>query len=555
MQSTMMNSPLTLNHLLERAGRYFPKVEVVSRLPDGSIHRSNYREFHRRAKALAEALTRAGLERGDRVATLMWNHYAHLEAFFGIPAAGGVVHTLNLRLAPDDIAYIANHAEDRFLIVDDALLPLMERFKDLVKFERIFVVPLAGGAPPGGYENYEDLLKSASGNFSYPELDENEPAEMCYTSGTTGRPRGVVYSHRSSVLHAYNVALSGAFSPRDVSLAVVPMFHANAWGFPHGQVLIGAKQVMPGPKLDAVSLLDLFEGEQVTIGAGVPTIWLAVLEALDREPKRWRLSPRLQLMVGGSAVPESMLRGFDRHGITIVHAWGMTETSPLATVARLKPHMDSIGEDNRYAERAKQGFPLPFVELRVRSEGVDVASDGKSIGEVQVRGPYVTAGYYKLPPDSEKFTADGWLRTGDVATLDAEGAIKITDRIKDLIKSGGEWISSVDLENALMGHPAVAEAAVIAVPDPKWDERPLAVVVLKQGGRATADELRDFLLERKFAKWWLPEEFAFVAEIPRTSTGKFLKSKLRDEFRDRATTHKPGPSAKTRKPDARAEKR
>ena len=356
MQSTMMNSPLTLTHLLERAGRYFPKVEVVSRLPDGSIHRSNYREFHRRAKALAEALTRAGLKRGDRVATLMWNHYAHLEAFFGIPAAGGVVHTLNLRLAPDDIAYIANHAEDRFLIVDDALLPLLERFKDLVKFERIFVVPLAGGAPAGGYENYEDLLKSASGNFSYPELDENEPAEMCYTSGTTGRPRGVVYSHRSSVLHAYNVALSGAFSPRDVSLAVVPMFHANAWGFPHGQVLIGAKQVMPGPKLDAVSLLDLFEGEQVTVGAGVPTIWLAVLEALDREPKRWRLSPRLQLMVGGSAVPESMLRGFDRHGITIVHAWGMTETSPLATVARLKPHMDSIGEDNATPNAPSRAF-------------------------------------------------------------------------------------------------------------------------------------------------------------------------------------------------------
>ncbi len=551
MQSTMMNSPLTLTHLLERAGRYFPKVEVVSRLPDGSIHRSNYGEFHRRAKALAEGLTRAGLKRGDRVATLMWNHYAHLEAFFGIPAAGGVVHTLNLRLAPDDIAYIANHAEDRFLIVDDALLPLLERFKELAKFERIFVVPLAKGARTpsyeNNYENYEDLLAGASGNFAFPELDENEAAEMCYTSGTTGRPRGVVYSHRSTVIHAYNAALAGAIgSARDVSLAAVPMFHANAWGFPHAQVLIGAKQVMPGPRLDAVNLLDLFEAEQVTIGAGVPTIWLAILEALDREPKRWRLSPRLQLMVGGSAVPESMLRGFDRHGITIVHAWGMTETSPLATVARLKPHMDAMPADERYAERGKQGFPLPFVELRVRSEGVDVAPDGKSIGEVQVRGPYVTADYYKLPPDSDKFTDDGWLRTGDVATLDAEGSIKITDRIKDLIKSGGEWISSVELENALMGHPAVAEAAVIAVPDPKWDERPLAVVVLKKGTRATADELRDLLLELKFAKWWLPDEFAFVAEIPRTSTGKFLKAKLRDEFRDRAAPRKAAAHAKKR---------
>jgi acyl-CoA synthetase (AMP-forming)/AMP-acid ligase II len=542
MRSTMMDYPLTLVHLLERAGRYFPKVEIVSRLPDHSIRRATYGDFHRRARALAEALTRAGLRRGDRVATLMWNHYAHLEAYFGIPAAGGVLHTLNLRLHPDDLAYIANDAEDRFLIVDDVLMPLLEQFRRRVDFERIFVVPLSGGPAPARLENYEELLASAAGNFQYPDLDENEAAGMCYTSGTTGRPRGVVYSHRSTVLHAYNVISTAfhAMAPTDVVMPAVPMFHANAWGHPYAAVMVACKQVFPGPYLDANSLLELCQSEQVTLSSGVPTLWLAVLQTLEREPKRFRLAPGMRLIVGGSAAPEALIRAFDRFGITVIHAWGMTETSPGCAAGLLKPTMTDLDEDERYALRAKQGYPALFVDARVIAEnGEEVPADGVAMGELQVRGPYIAGSYYHGGREPDKFTADGWLRTGDVATVDAEGYIKITDRTKDLIKSGGEWISSVDLENALMGHPAVAEAAVVAIPHPKWDERPLAVIALKPGKKATGGEIAKFL-EGRFAKWWLPDDYVFVDAIPRTSTGKFLKLKLRDAYRDRFAAPRAG---------------
>jgi fatty-acyl-CoA synthase len=526
----MMQYPLTLVHVLERAGRYFGNSEIVSRMPDRSLHRCTYRDFYRRSRQLAAALTKAGLRKGDRVATLMWNHYAHLEAYFGIPVAGGVVHTLNLRLYPEDIAYIANDAEDRFLIVDDILLPLLQQFSDRVSFEKVFVVPLSGRpvAPP--YHDYEALLAAETGEFVYPELDENEPAAMCYTSGTTGRPPGVVYSHRSIVLHSMATLIGDCFgfNSADVILPVVPMFHVLGWGVPHTGVLVGSKFVMPGPFLDAESLVELCESERVTAATGVPTIWMAVLQLLERCPNKRDLVPGMRVGIGGSAAPESMIRAFDKFGVTVIHAWGMTETSPIATVSTLKPHLRKLPEDERYAIRARAGYAIPWVDLRVvDDEGTPVACDGQAMGEIQVRGPFITGRYHNKEIDPLKFTADGWLRTGDVATIDSEGYVKICDRTKDLIKSGGEWISSVDLENAIMAHPAVAEASVIAVPHPKWDERPMAFVVRKPLMEVSAKEIEEFIAPR-FAKWWLPDEYVFVDAIPRTSTGKFLKRALRE---------------------------
>jgi fatty-acyl-CoA synthase len=475
MRSTMMPYPLTLTHVLDRAGTLFKGTEIVSRLPDRSLHRSTYADFHRRALALAEALTAAGLKPGDRVGTLMWNHHVHLEAYFGVPVAGGVLHTLNLRLHPADIGYIAKHAGDRFLIVDDVLLKLYEAIKDQVSFEKVFVVRLGGQDLPDGLYDYEEFIASAKGAYTPPALDEHAPAGMCYTSGTTGRPKGVVYSHRSMVLHSLASALPDALSlsQTDVLCPVVPMFHVMAWGLPFTAVMVGAKIVMPGPHLDPTSLLELYEGERVTKTAGVPTIWQGVLQALVKEPQRWKLQP-MEMVVGGSAAPESMIRGFDAFGHTVIHAWGMTEMSPLGTVSRLKPSLAEAPEADRYARRATQGLPQPLVEVRAMGEDGPVPWDGVSMGELEVRGPWVAAAYH-APDDDEargKWSPDGWFRTGDVVTIDPEGYVKITDRSKDLIKSGGEWISSVDLENALMGHPSVKEAAVVAVPHPRWDERP-----------------------------------------------------------------------------------
>jgi fatty-acyl-CoA synthase len=533
MQGLMMDFPLTLAHLFERFGRYYPSVEVVSRRPDKSIHRSSWGEVHRRVQKLANALLRLGVKPGDRVATLGWNHARHLEAYFGVPLAGAVLHTLNPRLHPADLTYIMNHADDQVLLVDDVLLPVWERFRHEIHPRHVIV--WGHGAPAvEGTIDYEQLIEPELAQLPLPRIDEDQAAAICYTSGTTGRPKGVLYSHRALVLHSLTCAVPDAIgaSHSDVFLPVVPMFHANAWGVPYTAALAGAKLVFPGPHLDPVSVLDLVANERVTVAAGVPTVWLAILEALDREPKRWDTRSLRCMAVGGSAAPQAMIEGFERrHGLKVLHAWGMTEMTPVGTVCTLKPRLAELPEPERFRIRATQGLPLPFVELRVIGDAGPVPPDGKSMGELHVRGPWVAASYFQNPSEADKFTMDGWFRTGDIVTEDAEGYIRITDRTKDLIKSGGEWISSVDLENALMGHPAVKEAAVVGLPHPTWSERPVACVVLKEGSRATEKELREYL-EPMFAKFWLPDAFVFLPAIPRTAVGKFLKSALREQLKD-----------------------
>jgi len=402
-----------------------------------------------------------------------------------------------------------------------------------VKFEKVLVVPLTGANVAAPDLNYEELLSKANKDFEWPKLDEKDAMGMCYTSGTTGKPKGVLYSHRSTILHSMAVTNADglALSGKDSVLPVVPQFHVNAWGVPFAAVQCGAKLVFPGPHLDAQNVLDLFDKEKVTIGLGVPTVWLAVQDALEKEPGKFKLQPGLRMVVGGSAAPESMIRAFDKLGMRAIHAWGMTETSPLGTVGLLKPELLDASDDVKYAVRSKQGLAAPFVEVRAVNDAGPAPWDGKSAGELQVRGPWVASAYYKPEADEAKgrWTDDGWFRTGDVVTFDATGYMKITDRTKDLIKSGGEWVSSVDLENALMGHPAIREAAVVAVPPPKWAERPLAVMVLKQGMTVSPDELKTYLAA-KFSKWWVPEAYVFVESIPRNGAGKFMKSVLRDQY-------------------------
>ena len=532
MRGLMMDFPLTVPALLERAGTIFGKVEIVSRRPDRSLARCAWSDLYRRARRLANALTGLGLQRGDRVATLLWNQSEHVEAYFGVPAAGGVLHTLNPRLHPDEISFIANHAGDRFLIVDDVLLPVYEKFRGRVQFERVIAVPFGGCATPAGFDDYEELLARASEDFTYPQLDENDAAAMCYTSGTTGRPKGVVYSHRAIVLHSFNCCGvdSFAISMWDTVMPVASLFHANGWGIPFSSAMAGAKLVLPGPFADAEGILDLMEQERVTAALGVPTIWFGVLEALEKYPGRWKFSWPVRLLVGGAAPSEALMRGFDHYGFTLICVWGMTETTPHASCSRLRPHMDGWSEDKKYAQRLKQGIPTAIVEARImRPDGTQAPHDGASVGEIEVRGPWVAAAYYNMPDEAHLWSPDGWFRTGDMGQIDEDGYIKLVDRSKDLIKSGGEWISSVDLENTLMGHPAVKEAAVIGLPHPKWQERPLAVVVLNEGAEATPEELREFLAA-KFAKWQLPDAFVFAKEIPRTSVGKFRKITLREQF-------------------------
>ena len=536
LQGQMMDFPLTLTHFLERARTMFPRSEVVSRRPDRSLHRYTYADFYRRTCRLANVLAKLGVEPGDRVATLCWNHNQHLEAYFAAPAMGAVVHTLNLRLHPSELAYIASHAEDKIVIVDASLLPLFEKFEGQVRSIRhVIVVPDCGPAPASRLD-YEVLLNQADvpDHYAFPSLPENTAAMICYTSGTTGNPKGVVYSHRSTVLHTLASLMRDSLgvSESDTVLPVVPMFHAAAWGLPFAAVAAGANMVMPGPHLDPVSILDLMGQERVTVAGGVPTIWLGILAQLDGSPGKWDLAAMRTMVIGGSAAPASMIDGFERrHGLIVTHAWGMTETNPLGTLARIKRDLARKSDAERLHIRASQGFAVPFVEQRHTGESGRVLPwDGETMGELEVRGPWVASSYFG-GEGKDRWTADGWFKTGDVVTIDPEGYVRITDRAKDVIKSGGEWISSVALENALMSHPAVLEAAVFAGRHPKWDERPIAAIVLKPNHATTEDELRA-LLDSRFAKFWLPDAFLFLPQIPRTSTGKFLKSKLREDHGD-----------------------
>jgi fatty-acyl-CoA synthase len=544
MRGTMMDFPLTLTTILDRAGKQFARVEIVSRRPDRSVVRSNYRVFSERARRLASALCGLGLRSGDRVASMMWNHAGHLEAFFGVPCAGGILHTLNLRLHPQEIATIAKHAGDRFLLLDDVLLPVFEKFRADAPFEKVIVVPYGcGAAVADRYLNYEDLLATGDPNFAFPEIAENDGATMCYTSGTTGFSKGVIYSHRALVLHSLAECAADAFgvSHQDTILPVAPMFHANAWGLPYSCTMAGSKLLLSGPNVEPEGLLDWMVQERVTMATGVPTVWIGVLDALEKHPARWKFDWPVRVICGGTAPPLELIRKLDGFGIRILHLWGMTETTPLATAGHLKTHMRDWNDEEKYQARAKQGWPVPFVELRISrpaktnaekvSPGKDEEApwDGETPGELEVRGPWVASHYYESPDQAHRWADDGWFKTGDVATVDEDGVVKIVDRAKDLVKSGGEWISSVDLENALMGHPAVKEACVVGIPHPKWQERPLAAVVLKDGKSVTGDELRIFL-GTFFAKWQLPDAFVFVEAIPRTSVGKFKKIALREQF-------------------------
>ena len=534
LEGLIQDYQLTLPAILRRAETLYGYREIVTRKPDRSFHRYTYADFVSRAKKLAVALKRLGVESGSRVGTLAPNSYQHLEAYFGVPSSGGVLHTINPRLHEDDLSYIVNHAEDKVLLVDGTLVEVLESFREEVNVDHVVVFDHGDNPVPDGTISYEELLADEE-EFEYPKFDEKQAAALCYTSGTTGRPKGSLYSHRAIALHSMMVALGNTLALRetDCVLPVVPMYHVNAWGLPFASTLVGAKQVMPGSHLDAQSIIEDLEQEKVTLTAGVPTVYLPVLEALDEEPENHDLSGLRSMVIGGSAAPKGLIQAYkERHGIDVLHAWGMTEMSPIGTVSNLTSDLLELPEDEQLDYKAKQGYPVPFIEIRARNEETDefVPWNGETMGELEVRGPWVASSYFKTEEGAEDFTEDGWFKTGDIVSIDEHGFIEVQDRDKDLVKSGGEWISSVQLENALMTHEAVAEAAVIAIPHEKWDERPLAVVVLKEGQEITAEDLQEHL-EGDFAKFWLPDAYEFVEEIPKTATGKFRKLALREQFK------------------------
>jgi fatty-acyl-CoA synthase len=537
----MMNVPFRVTSMLEHAERYFAKKEVTSRTMSG-IRKFSYQEIGERTRRLSSALKRLGVLKGERIGTLAWNHHRHLEAYFAIPGVEAVLHTINIRLSPQHIAYIINHADDQILMIDQDILPLVEHLKDHIPNVKAFILMTDEDELPKSplqpLYHYEKLLETGDSAYEFPQnVDENDPVGMCYTSATTGNPKGVTYTHRSTVLHSMALGLAdgGAVSESDVCMPVVPMFHVNAWGLPYAATWFGSKQVMPGPQFTPKLLAELIEMEKVTVTAGVPTIWMGLLRELDE--KSYETSTLRAVLCGGSAAPKGMIKAFqEKHNIPFRHAYGMTETSPLVISTRLKTYQEDLDDETKLDYQAKQGYVVQGVEMKVIGANGEVKWDGNEMGELLLRSNWIADEYYN-DDRTEGMFVDGWLHTGDVVTVDEEGFVKIVDRTKDLIKSGGEWISSVDLENAIMAYPEVFEASVIAVPHPEWQERPLACVVLKPEakGKAAKEDILEYL-KPQFAKWWIPDDIVFMDEIPKTSVGKFLKRTLRDQLKDHYMT-------------------
>jgi 3-(methylthio)propionyl---CoA ligase len=530
----MMTMPLLISSLIVHAARHAGDTEIVSKRVEGDTHRSNWRDTEKRSRQFAQVLDKLGCASGERIGTLAWNGYRHLEIYYGASGSGRVCHTINPRLFPEQIAWIVNHAEDRVLCFDATFLPLVEKLHPQLPTVKHYVLMADRAALPAQtslpkLRSYEDLMVEADGRYEWPSFDENTASSLCYTSGTTGNPKGAIYSHRSTILHAYAAAMPDALaiSGQDVIMPVVPMFHANAWSLPYSAAQVGAKLVLPGPHLDGASLYELFETEKITFSAGVPTVWLGLLNHVKQHNLRFSTFKRTA--IGGSACPPAMIRTLeDEYGITVNHAWGMTELSPLGTVSRLKAKHLALPLEQQHRLLEKQGSAIYGIDMKIVGEdGAELPWDGKTTGDLLVRGPWVVSGYFK---QQESPLVDGWFPTGDVANIDADGVMQISDRSKDVIKSGGEWISSIELENIAMAHPAVHEAAVIACFHPKWDERPLLVVVKKPGATLTREQLLQFY-EGKIAKWQIPDDVVFVDEIPHTATGKIQKLKLREQFK------------------------
>ncbi len=536
MQGLMQDWPLLASTILDHANTNHGEREIVTRTIEGPIHRTSYSEVHSRARKVAKALESRGVTLGDRIGTLAWNTHRHLEAWYGIMGLGAIYHTINPRLFPEQLVYIINHAEDRMIFVDLTFVPILEGIQDKIGCVETFVIMTdADHMPDTSLKNavaYEDLVNGVDDDFAWKIFDENTAAGLCYTSGTTGNPKGVLYSHRSNVLHGMAASARDAFNvgSMDSIMPVVPMFHANAWAIAFVAPMTGAKIVMPGMQMDGASIHSLLEDEKVTFTAAVPTVWLMLLNHM--EEGNLGLSSLKRVAIGGSACPQVMIEKFQKnYGVEVVHAWGMTEMSPMGTLGALKAGMEDLTQDEAIKIKLKQGRAIYGVEMKITDDdGTELPRDGEAFGHLMVRGPAIAKGYYK-GDGGQILDEDGWFDTGDVSTIDPLGFMQITDRAKDVIKSGGEWISSIDLENVAVGHPEVAEAAVIGLPHPKWDERPLLIIVRKDGSTVTKDEILSYM-DGKIAKWWMPDDVAFIDEIPHTATGKIQKMALREQFKN-----------------------